>query len=149
VRLPLVVAAACLALTSCTGGGQQPRTEQAPTTTAPSPSGSVPVTADKTVWLCRPGATPDPCEASLTSTAVLTDGAHRAEPQPHQQPAAAQLDCFYVYPTVSREATANADLQIQPVETSTAIAQASRFSTTCRVWAPMYHKRTVGDLFNL
>jgi hypothetical protein len=106
-------------------------------------------TSGTTVWLCRPGATPDPCAESLVSTAVLPDGSHRAEPQPRPQPAAAQLDCFYVYPTVSREATANADLQIQQEETSTAIAQAARFSTTCRVWAPMYRQRTVGDLFNL
>jgi hypothetical protein len=134
-------------LVACTGGGQQPRTEQAPATTSPGATASRSASAGGTVWLCRPGAAPDPCAASLASTMVRPDGSRRPEPAPH--PVASDLDCFYVYPTVSREATANSDLQIQPDETNVAVAQASRFSTTCRVWAPMYHQRTVGDLFNL
>jgi hypothetical protein len=51
---------------------------------------------------------------------------------------APSFDCFYVYPTVSRETTANSDLRVQKVEELAAIAQASPFSTLCRVWAPMY-----------
>jgi hypothetical protein len=80
------------------------------------------------------------------STAMLPDGTRHGEPTP--APVPGNLDCFYVYPTVSRETTANADLQIQPVETTVAIAQAARFSAACRVWAPMYRQRTVNDLFN-
>ena len=59
------------------------------------------------------------------------------------------LDCFYVYPTVSQQSTPNANLTIEPAETNVAIAQASRFSSACRVWAPMYRQRTVNDLFNV
>ena len=78
---------------------------------------------------------------------MLPDGSHRPEGAPH--PVATGLDCFYVYPTVSPEQTANADLTIQPAERETAVAQAARFSQACRVWAPMYRQRTVSDLFNL
>jgi hypothetical protein len=69
----------------------------------------------------------------------------RVPPDSDGQP----VDCFYVYPTVSRETTANADLTVQPEETDAAVAQASRFSQVCRVWAPTYRQRTVQDLFNL
>jgi hypothetical protein len=77
---------------------------------------------------------------------VAADGSRHAEAaQPLSQP----VDCFYVYPTVSREPGANSDLVVQPVETDVAVAQASRFSQVCRVWAPMYRQRTVTDLLNL
>ena len=52
------------------------------------------------------------------------------------------FDCFYVYPTTSRESGDNADLRIQPVEREVAEAQASPFSRVCRVWAPMYRQAT-------
>src|SRR3954451_22634549 len=146
----LAVALAALAI-SCSCSLPSPRSEQAPLHTA-SPdrsaaarSSSEPV--GKTVWLCRPGTSPDPCASSLTSTAVLPDGTRHGEPTP--PPRSSKLDCFYVYPTVSQEPTANADLTIQPAEINVAIAQAARFSDVCRVWAPMYHQRTVSDLFNL
>ena len=52
------------------------------------------------------------------------------------------IDCFYVYPTVSTEQTDNSNLTVQHSEVAAAIAQASRFSEVCRVWAPMYRQRT-------
>jgi len=147
IRAWVLAVSTSAALVGCTSG-QQARTEQAPTSPSASPTTSrTNPGAGATVWLCRPGATPDPCATSLASTAVLPDGSHRAEPPPATK--ATDLDCFYVYPTVSHESSANADLQIQSDETNVAIAQAARFSTSCRVWAPMYRQRTVGDLFNL
>ena len=56
------------------------------------------------------------------------------------------FDCFYVYPTVSEEAGPNADLTVQPAETEVATAQAARFSSVCRVWAPMYRQVTLSAL---
>ncbi len=56
------------------------------------------------------------------------------------------FDCFYVYPTVSAQRKDNANLKIQPAEIAVAIAQASRFSQVCRVWAPMYRQRTGASL---
>lgn len=98
------------------------------------------------MWLCRPGQQPDPCASDERTTSVDAAGQRQVAPapKPHQR----DLDCFYVYPTVSSETTANADLRVQKPETDTAVAQASRFSSVCRVWAPMYRQRTLTDLFN-
>jgi hypothetical protein len=57
------------------------------------------------------------------------------------------FDCFYVYPTVTPGRGPNADLTIQPAEMSAAAIQAARFSSLCRVWAPMYRQVTAGALF--
>jgi hypothetical protein len=98
-----------------------------------------------TVWLCRPGQTLDPCARSRATTAVSGNGATRLAGFPIASPAR-RFDCFYVYPTVSTERTANADLTIQPAERDAAIVQASRFSQQCTVWAPMYRQVTVAGL---
>src|SRR3954453_12679845 len=133
-RRSSAVALAAFAM-SCSCSVHSPRSEQAPLRTAsPERSAVAPSTSEpagKTVWLCRPGASPDPCASSLTSTAVLPDGSRHGEPTP--APRSSKLDCFYVYPTVSQEPTANADLTIQPAEINVAIAQAARFSDVCRV----------------
>lgn len=107
---------------------------------------TTPARTESTVWLCRPGTTPDPCDSDRTATAVDASGARRPEPPGREEQT---VDCFYVYPTVSTETTANADLTVEKEETDVAVAQASRFSQVCRVWAPIYRQRTVRDLFNL
>lgn len=116
-----------------------------------SSTSAVPVTqppgaesSSSTVWLCRPGRTPDPCAGSLTTTVETADGSTSiASSSLASNPA---VDCFYVYPTVSTESAANADLTIQPAEIAVAQVQAERFSQVCRVWAPMYRQQTVADL---
>jgi hypothetical protein len=127
----VVVAAACLVASP---GAQ-------PSSAAPSPSGPA-----KTVWLCQPGQANDPCALSPTATSVTATGTTTlAKSVP--SPTRSKFDCFYVYPTVSSEKSANADLKVQPAEIVTAQLQASRFSQVCRVWAPMYRQRTVASLF--
>jgi hypothetical protein len=56
------------------------------------------------------------------------------------------IDCFYVYPTVSGQPGGNANLQIEASETFVARAQASRFSSVCRVYAPMYRQLTLAAI---
>ncbi len=92
-------------------------------------------------WLCRPGLPDDPCAANSAATAIQADGARTLVPAaPAATPA---VDCFYVYPTASTEHTLNADLTVQPAEVAAAVAQASRFSQVCEVWAPMYRQHTL------
>ena len=149
----VVVSAATVALTLLAGcsGGSSPAPKPADSTSSPtatataSASPTVP-TSRRTVWLCRPGPRPDPCDRSRTSTSIRYDGSSRVEPG-RPRPAR-DLDCFYVYPTVSRQKRANADLRIQREQRAVAFAQASRFSDVCRVWAPMYRQRTIQGLFN-
>jgi len=77
-------------------------------------------------------------------TAVGPDGTLTV--QSNVPAASPKIDCFYVYPTVSQQPTPNANLTIDPAERSVAIAQASRFSQVCRVFAPMYRQLTIAGL---
>jgi hypothetical protein len=97
-----------------------------------------------TVWLCRPGATPDPCTTSRAATRVAADGT--ATPERPAKPGARKVDCFYVYPTVSLQTGVNATLAIEPNEIGVARSQASRYSQVCNVWAPMYRQLTLSAL---
>ena len=123
-------------LVSCSSSKQAGST----TTTAPAnaPTG--------TVWLCRPGQPDNPCATSLDAAVVRADGS--ASQQPTSAASKPAADCFYVYPTVSVQKTANADLTVDPEERSVAVEQAARFSQDCAVWAPMYRQRTVNDIGN-
>jgi hypothetical protein len=97
-----------------------------------------------TVWLCKPGLASDPCEIPLTATVIQANGQRSVVKTTDAKDP--PIDCFYVYPTVSAEPTANTDLTIQPAETRVAFDQASRFSQVCRVYAPMYNQLTVAAI---
>ena len=57
------------------------------------------------------------------------------------------FDCFYVYPTVTASAaTSNTGTAVTPAIEGAAVAQASRFSQVCDVWAPTYRQRTSASL---
>lgn len=154
-----IVAVLTLGLASCSSN---PTKASSPTSTRPggaaTSSTSVhsegsrgttsksPTTKAKPVWLCKPGVTPDPCTANLDAKVVTASGASTAVKATPASSSA--FDCFYVYPTVSTESGSNADLAIQSAEINAAKQQASRFSTVCRVWAPMYRQVTVAGLFS-
>ena len=110
-------------------------------------SASAQGSADPTVWLCKPGQSGNPCTSSQRSTELLASGAKRATKTP-STPKNPPIDCFYVYPTVSQQMTGNSTLEVTPAETGVAIAQASRFSSKCRVYAPMYRQATLAGIFN-
>src|ERR1700678_3512912 len=70
----------------------------APGGAVPAAAATPPASSGATVWLCRPGASGDPCALSSTSTQVLASGARSR----HQYPPSAmasKFDCLYVYPT--------------------------------------------------
>ena len=113
-------------------------------TATTSTTASTPLDRWGTTWLCRPGLADNPCTTDLASTAVARNGATHAEPaSPASNP---KVDCFYVYPTVSGEPTINANLAIGLQQAEVAIAQASRFSQVCRVYAPVYRQITLSAL---
>jgi Protein of unknown function (DUF3089) len=100
--------------------------------------------ASPTVWLCRPGLAPNPCESDLTATVVQPNGKQSVDrAKPAKRP---RVDCFYVYPTMSAQPGTNADLTIDPEERAIAELQASRFSQVCRMFAPMYPQATLAAL---
>lgn len=99
----------------------------------------------KTTWLCKPGIGHDACTPSLKTTRVDATGAAQETTRPpvvvHRP-----VDCFYVYPTVSDQPTPIADRRIDPEERSIALYQAARYSSLCRVYAPMYRQVTLAAL---
>jgi hypothetical protein len=155
-----LVAIVAVAATGC--GGQAPAASDpaatSPTATSPatlagspsavaSPSDGASSTADvpaDTVWLCRPGLAGNPCAGDLSATAIAADGSTSVQPAaPAKNP---PIDCFYVYPTVSRQKGTNATLAIDPEERAVAVAQAARFSQVCNVYAPMYPQLTLAAI---
>ncbi len=98
--------------------------------------------ATEPVWLCKPGIPKNPCEPGLKTTLVSPAGQVLGT-RNVRQARHRNIDCFYVYPTVSDQKTGNANLNIDPEERSIALYQAARYSQQCRVFAPMYRQLTL------
>jgi pimeloyl-ACP methyl ester carboxylesterase len=99
--------------------------------------------ADKAAWLCWPGRA-DACSGDNTATVITAAGvatkeAWKADPK-------APIDCFYVYPTVSRDKGVISDMTPNAEERSVVEQQLSRFASKCRVYAPMYRQFTLTAL---
>jgi len=106
-------------LAACSGGGSA-----STTTTGPAEAGQ-----SRRPWLCRPGDAGDVCGQS-------TDDGPQHE-----------IDCFYLYPTVSADQTVNADLRPGAgEEVATTVDQAAPFSDVCNVYAPVYAQMTMVEL---
>jgi hypothetical protein len=80
----------------------------------------------------------------LSTTIVSADGT--LTPEKFEAAADAPIDCFYVYPTVSLDATPNSDLEAGPEEKGVVRAQFARFGSQCRLFAPMYRQVTLTSL---
>ncbi len=94
-------------------------------------------------WVCLPGRT-DSCAADIDATAIAADGSTtKITPTRDPDP---KVDCFYVYPTVSRDRTQNARLATAPEIDFVTRAQFARFSTVCRPYAPLYRQSTLQSL---
>jgi hypothetical protein len=95
-------------------------------------------------WLCRPGRQ-DACAVDLASTVIAPDGTLTREDWTANPEA--PIDCFYVYPTVSRDPTPNSDMIAGPEEKSAIQQQFARFGSQCRVYAPLYRQVTLTALW--
>jgi hypothetical protein len=98
---------------------------------------------DTANWICRADVA-DICDNPAPLTEVAADGTLTVEP--YEVAVDPVLDCFYVYPTVSEDATFNSDL-IPGNEIAATALQAARFNQVCKVYAPMYRSVTSGGLF--
>lgn len=98
-------------------------------------------------WLCHPDLDDEDnvCAKNLDATRVFADGS--TEIEPFTRAADPQVDCFYVYPTVSFDEGGNADLEEGPEEIFTALNQAARYAQFCRVFAPVYRQVTINAIF--
>lgn len=115
----------------------------APVTTAP-PADASPSYDDPANWLCRPDLE-DPCDGDLDATVVAADGT--LSPDPFTPDADAPVDCFYVYPTISRDEAPISDLTPSPGEEwYVARNQVAPLGPHCRVFAPVYRQITLSGL---
>jgi len=93
-------------------------------------------------WLCLPGRT-DICTTPLKTTALNPNGYGSTGQSEVTKDAG--VDCFVVYPTVSRDAGMNSDLTPGEGEEKAAIvSQFARFAGSCRLFAPVYRQMTLG-----
>jgi hypothetical protein len=99
--------------------------------------------ADGAAWLCRPGRQ-DACAVDLTTTIVAADGSLTREEWSADPDA--PIDCFYVYPTVSTDATTNSDMTPDEAERRVVHLQFARFGSVCRPYAPSYRQVTLAGL---
>lgn len=93
-------------------------------------------------WLCLPGRK-DTCSTPLPTTALNPNGYGSTG----RSGIAANpgVDCFVVYPTVSRDQGLNSDLVPGDGEEKAIIAtQFARFAEVCKVYAPLYRSMTLG-----
>ena len=93
-------------------------------------------------WLCLPGRA-DVCSSPLATTALNPNGyGSTGQSSIARNP---PLDCFYVYPTVSRDEGLNSDLDVSE-EKGVAQVQFARFAGACRTFAPIYRQMTLGAI---
>jgi hypothetical protein len=127
MRSPFLMAAALL-----TAAASAPAQAQSP---SPAPDYS-----KDSAWLCLPGRA-DSCSTPLATTALNPNGygsvgkSAIAKDPP--------LDCFYVYPTVSRDQGLNSDLNVSEEKAAVEV-QFARFASVCRTFAPIYRQMTLG-----
>ncbi|HEX8622321.1 MAG TPA: DUF3089 domain-containing protein [Allosphingosinicella sp.] len=94
-------------------------------------------------WLCLPGRA-DACGGPLATTALNANGyGSTGQALPNKD---AAVDCFYVYPTISRDPGLNSDIEPGLEENATAAVQIARFGSVCRTFAPIYRQVTLAAL---
>lgn len=113
---------------------------------APAPARCPLPYGEDSAWLCKPGLAHDQClEQSLDSTVVHPDLTTTVETAAGSVPS--DYDCFYVYPTIDLSGPpgnhedvtdpAYVSLTLDPL-----LAQAARFRSLCRIFAPHYRQIT-------
>ena len=116
---------------------------------APAPAqeaaaAAAPDYSDQAAWLCLPGRDGDSCDRPLATADLNPNGYGPV----HQDAPAADppIDCFYIYPTVSRDPGLNSDMIPGREEMAAAMVQFARFASVCKPYAPLYRQATMGSI---
>jgi hypothetical protein len=121
----------------------QPVAQPAPVAPPTAHVAEAPDYRQDSAWLCLPGRV-DSCSQTLATT-ILTANGYGASAQATPDPQA-KVDCFYVYPTVSRDPGMNSDLDAGPEEKGVALVQLGRLTGVCRPFAPVHRQVTAAAL---
>ena len=109
---------------------------------APAQTPAAPDYSNSSSWICLPGRT-DVCSTPLATTALSPQGYGSTGQSAVAKDA--PVDCFYVYPTVSRDPGMNSDLEVAE-EKGVVQTQFARFASVCRTYAPIYRQMTVSAI---
>ena len=106
------------------------------------PGGEVaPNYSDPATWMCSPFGTD--CSDNGERVVVGADGSLDPVQGLMVEP---EIDCFYVYPTISMDQSLNSDLAPHDEEIWVMRNQAAPLSPSCRVVAPIYRQVTIPGL---
>ena len=111
---------------------------------APEPAVQHPDYASAELWLCRPDKASDACRVNLDATVIAPNGKTTVER--FRAAVAPKVDCFFVYPTVSRDPGVQSDFAPDNMETDAIQLQFARFGAVCRTFAPIYRQFTLTAL---
>src|SRR5262245_22388538 len=145
VLVLIALASACSSDSGTNNAAKSSTPSSAPssTLTNPYPDYHSAVYSGTTNWICHPDLAQDEC-APKPETVVDESG------QVTERPAAplgdSPVDCAYADPTVATDAGANSDRQPDTSERATVGAQAARYSSVCRVFAPAYRQTTLAAM---
>ena len=131
----------CLSLVSAPALAQSNSTASAP---APAAAAQPATTTANPKRGCAARSTKDSCAVDLSTTIVAPTASSSKES--FKAARNAPIDCFYVYPTVSLDQTGNSDMTAGPEEHGVILQQFARFSSVCRVYAPLYRQVTLTAL---
>jgi len=141
MRGKILLAAGLFAATPLAAQIQMP----APPATQPEHGDTPPVDySQASNWICRPSVDDGTCSANLDATKIDTAGARTLVP--HVVAKDPPIDCFYVYPTTSRDTTLYSDLVPDAEEKKSVHGQAARLGAKCRLFVPAYHQLTMAAL---
>jgi pimeloyl-ACP methyl ester carboxylesterase len=133
-RLAVALLLLAALLAACRPGGEVRQQPSRPSPPPPRGAGS---------WVCHPGPDDAACTTGLDAVAVTRSG---TAVQPFVPDPAPRVDCFYLYPTVSRARGTNAPRAAEPAVVATVRAQAAALGAACRVFAPEYRQVTLEAL---
>jgi DUF3089 family protein len=114
-----------------------------PAPPAPPPAATPNDYARPENWLCVPGHNAA-CDVPLDTTVVAANGTTKLEKFAAAK--APAIDCFYVYPTVSRDPGVLATMEAKAEELGVVAQQFARFAQVCRPFAPLYRQFTLTAL---
>jgi hypothetical protein len=100
--------------------------------------------SNPSLWLCRPGLADDKCKINLDATIINANGSTSVEK--HKAAGNPNIDCFFVYPTVSLDPGWASDWSVDRMEIDDIKLQFARFNSVCRQFAPIYRQTTLTAL---